>query len=1116
MSWLCPALGSTRAKIWLTMRLTIILIIVSVLSLEAKTSAQKVNLSLKKTPLEQVLNKIGRQTGYSIVWDQKALRSTPPVSVDIHNADLKTALQSSLNGLALDYEIKGLAVYIKKRQVKRVSSAELQSAVKALEVKGQVTDSTGAALAGVSVQIKGTNSGVTTGVDGRYLLTVPDQNAVLVFSYVGYKTLEVPVEGRQQMNVTLTAVASALDQIVVIGYGTQKKADLTGSVANVSAEDLNTESNTTVGQALQGKVAGVDIVAQGGAPGGATKVMVRGIGTLNNASPLYIVDGIYMSSIDHINPSDVKSIDVLKDASSAAIYGSRAANGVIIVTTKSGSNTDGVPFVDVSANVGLNKASKYLDLLDAKGWAEVTTKARAASNLPPLDMATDLASKPDNDWQKIMFRPAIVQNYALSVKGGGKYTTYYNSVGYTNQQGVLKGSEFERYTLQSKLDFKKGIFQAGTNVLFTYDHDVPLVSEVRGGTIGHTLQAIPTLEQYDPTRVGGYGALYGDVVNLINPLGSVDDDLLSRNRENIKVFLNAYAAVELMKGLKYKINITPDFQFYQYNYYNGLYDFGLTRNDLTRVTNDQTKTTNLLIENLLTFDRSFGDHKITALAGYTYQDSRVRLLTGSGQGMPEGVHELNAATSGLFTDGTLVRNAMASILGRVFYSYKNRYLFTATLRRDGSSRFAPTNRYGNFPSLSLGWNLAEEKFIKDNLDWLDQFKIRGGYGVLGNQEIADYQYASSITTGINYPDGKGGLVQGAFPKIFSSPNIKWEQTGMTNIGIDLMALNHRLTVTSDWYYKKTTDILLSVPIPISTGGANDPIRNAGSIKNTGVELSIGWTDDINRDFSYGVNVLGTFNKNEVLEMGAASQSISGGVLFGGTYTTRTQAGYPIGGFWLIPTDGYFNSKAEVDAYQKDGNLIQPSAAPGDIRFKDVNNDGVINDGDRVYSGSPFPDFTYAFNGNIRYKDFDFALGFQGVTGNKIYNATRLQLEDVSRGTNYLASTLDYWTPDNLNAKHPRLIWTDPNRNSRAESDHYLEDGSFFRLRSLQVGYSVPVEKLGVFKKARIYFNAENLFTITSYSGYTPDVNASNVYSRGFDDFIYPINRTYMLGVNFTF
>ncbi len=1073
----------------------------------------RVSINKNNAQLEEILREIESQTDYLFIYNNQ-VDVNRKYSVKAKTKPVSEVLNNLFKNAGIEYEMEGTHIVLSSKRKSAIAEPAVTQQAKT--ITGQIVDATGEPVIGANVLVKGTTNGTVTDIDGKFSLNV-DAGAVLEISYIGYLSQEIVVGNQAVINVTLREDTKALDEVVVIGYGTQKKADLTGSVANISTDDLNTQSNTTIGQALQGKIAGVDIVSQGGTPGGSTRVMVRGIGTLNNAAPLYIVDGMYMSSIDHINPNDIASIDVLKDASSAAIYGSRAANGVVIVTTKEGSNTEGKPIIDLSANIGVSTPSKYLDLLDAAGWAEVTTVSRQAAGMDPLDMALDLASKPNNDWQDIMFGPALMQNYNLSVKGGGKYSTYYNSVGYTNQDGTMKGTNYQRYTLQSKQDFKKGIFQAGTNVVLTYDQSRPLHSEVRGGMVGHTLQAIPTWELYDEAQEGGYGALYGDVVNLTHPLGMVDDNLMYRYSENVKIFANAYASVEFLEGLKYKLNLTPDFQFYRYNNYTGIYDYGLAKNDITQVTEQQTRTRNILVENLLTFDRTFGDHKLSVLAGYTYQDTQYRFLQGSGQGMPTGIKELDAASQGLAVSGNSTRSVLTSILGRVFYSYKNRYLITATIRRDGSSRFGSNHRYGNFPSVSLGWNIAEEDFVKNQASWLDQLKLRAGYGVLGNQEIDDYAFVSIVSTGINYPDGNGGLIQGAFPKIFASPDIKWEETAMTNVGIDFMALRNRLTLTADWYVKNTKDILLNVPIPISTGGSNDPIRNAGKIRNQGFEFNVGWNDVVNKDFSYSVNFIGTYNKNEVVEMGSESQVITSGTIHGGTYTTRTLAGYPIGGFWLIPTDGYFNSVEEVQAHQKDGVLIQPSAEPGDIRFKDTNNDGTINDDDRVYCGSPFPKFTYSINGNLTYKNVDFSIGFQGVAGNKIYNATRLELEDVTRGTNYLSTTLDYWTPENQDASVPRPIWTDPNRNARSESDRFLENGSYFRLRSLQVGYTFPNAWFhGLIQKARVYVNAENLFTITSYSGYTPDVNSTDVYSRGFDEFIYPSNRTFMLGLNVTF
>lgn len=1075
----------------------------------AHSQNAKVSIRMNNVKLDKILNEIENQTDYLFIYNNQ-VDINKITSVKVKNEAVAQVLDRILSGTGINYELEGTHIILTTEAIK-----DLHAQQQAKTVTGTVTDVSGEPIIGANIRIKGTTTGTITDIDGNFSIKAEPQSVIEV-SYIGYLTQETVINNQKSIRFLLKEDTKTLDEVVVIGYGVQKKADLTGSVANINTEKLNTQSNANIGQALQGKIAGVDIVSQGGAPGSGTRIMVRGIGTLNNASPLYIVDGMYMNSIDHINPNDIASIDVLKDASSAAIYGSRAANGVIIVTTKEGSNTEGKPIIDLSVNLGISTASKFLDMLDAKGWAEVTTIARQAIGKPALDMATDLANKPDNDWQDIMFRPALMQNYNLSVKGGGKYSTYYTGLGYFNQDGIVKGTNYQRYNIQSKNDYKRGIFSAGTNLIISFSHDKPLHQELRGGMIGTILQSVPTLEKYDDTREGGYGGTYGDVVNIPHPLAIIDDNIMDRYNENVKIFANLYAQIELFKGLKYKLNLTPDFSFERYKNYLNKYDFGLATNSITQLTERQRRRRNILVENLLTFDRTFGEHKISALAGYTYQDSRFRHIQAYGEGLPQGLEEIDAATTNRSNEGNSWRSVLTSILGRVFYSYQNKYLFTATIRRDGSSKFGKNNRYGYFPSFSLGWNVAEEKFM-ENVHWLDQLKLRGGYGVLGNQEIDNYQYSSTITTGINYPDGNGGLLQGAFPKNFANPDIKWEETAMTNVGIDFMAFNNRLSLTADYYVKNTKDILLTVPIPISSGGANDPIRNAGKIRNNGFEFNLGWMDQPNPDISYGINLIGSFNKNKVIAMGSESGSIKGGSTNQNITTSETKAGYPIGGYWLISTAGYFNSQEEVDAYAKDGKKIQPAAEPGDIKFVDANNDGVINDDDRVFQGSPFPDFTFALNGNMRYKNFDLSIGLQGVLGNKIYNATRQTLEDVTKGSNFLASCLDYWTPENKNASHPRLTWDDPNRNTRAESDRYLENGSYLRLRSVQLGYTFPQTWFkGAIQHARVYINAENLFTITSYSGYSPDVKADNANYRGFDNFIYPTNRTFMLGLNVTF
>lgn len=876
----------------------------------AHSQNAKVSIRMNNVKLDKILNEIENQTDYLFIYNNQ-VDINKITSVKVKNEAVAQVLDRILSGTGINYELEGTHIILTTEAIK-----DLHAQQQAKTVTGTVTDVNGEPIIGANIRIKGTTTGTITDIDGNFSIEAEPQSVIEV-SYIGYLTQETVINNQKSIRFLLKEDTKTLDEVVVIGYGVQKKADLTGSVANINTEKLNTQSNANIGQALQGKIAGVDIVSQGGAPGSGTRIMVRGIGTLNNASPLYIVDGMYMNSIDHINPNDIASIDVLKDASSAAIYGSRAANGVIIVTTKEGSNTEGKPIIDLSVNLGISTASKFLDMLDAKGWAEVTTIARQAIGKPALDMATDLANKPDNDWQDIMFRPALMQNYNLSVKGGGKYSTYYTGLGYFNQDGIVKGTNYQRYNIQSKNDYKRGIFSAGTNFIISFSHDKPLHQELRGGMIGTILQSVPTLEKYDDTREGGYGGTYGDVVNIPHPLAIIDDNIMDRYNENVKIFANLYAQIELFKGLKYKLNLTPDFSFERYKNYLNKYDFGLATNSITQLTERQRRRRNILVENLLTFDRTFGEHKISALAGYTYQDSRFRHIQAYGEGLPQGLEEIDAATTNRSNEGNSWRSVLTSILGRVFYSYQNKYLFTATIRRDGSSKFGKNNRYGYFPSFSLGWNVAEEKFM-ENVHWLDQLKLRGGYGVLGNQEIDNYQYSSTITTGINYPDGNGGLLQGAFPKNFANPDIKWEETAMTNVGIDFMAFNNRLSLTADYYVKNTKDILLTVPIPISSGGANDPIRNAGKIRNNGFEFNLGWMDQPNPDISYGINLIGSFNKNKVIAMGSESGSIKGGSTNQNITTSETKAGYPIGGYWLISTAGYFNSQEEVDAYAKDG------------------------------------------------------------------------------------------------------------------------------------------------------------------------------------------------------
>lgn len=1100
-------------KTFRIMKISIALLIVVFNSAIASSYAQvaKFSINTKNTKISDILKQIEDQSEFTFFYYDNQVNVNEKVNVNVKNGSVEDILYQMFNQTNYSYEIVNKQILLTKKNLKEAVMQQNR------KISGTVVDPKGEPIPGANVLVKGTTLGVITDIEGNFSIEVP-ANAILQISYIGFNTQEITISGKKTFHIVLAENSQALDEVVVIGYGVQKKSDLTGAVANISTDKLNTESNVNIMNALQGKLAGVDIVSQGGKPGAGSRIMIRGIGTLNNSTPLYIVDGMYFEGIDHINPNDIQSIDVLKDASASAIYGSRAANGVVIVTTKNGVDTQGVPQLDFSMNLGVQTPERYLSMLNAAQWAEVSTASRTAAGKPILDMANDLSTKEDNDWQRIIMGNALMQNYNASVKGGNKGYTYYVGLGYFNQDGVMKETNYERFNIQAKSDYKRGWFTFGHNILLQMSTTLgPNTSDA--GNISYlatTLFAIPTQAKYDPTRVGGYGHLYGDVFNNPHPLVNADRNLRKNDAKSYSVNANIYAQMELPFGLKYKLTATPGFSFGDGMEYDGIYDTGLVRNAKTSLKRTTTKSNNILIENIFTYDKTFGDHKVSALLGYTYQEDNYRYTMASGMELPEGIYEITAATSNRNNDGTSSKSSLSSILSRVFYSYKNRYLFTATLRRDGSSRFGSNNRYGNFPSFSLGWNMAEESFMKKS-EWLDQLKVRGGYGVLGNQEIGNYLYQSSVSSGMNYPNGKGGLDYGSFPKEFSSPSIRWEETAMTNIGLDMILLQNRLSFTGEYYIKNTKDILLTVPIPPSTGGSNDPVRNAGKISNKGFEFSVSWRDQVQNDFSYGASFVGNIMKNNVTEMGTGDQVIWAGST-GGTSnvnTSKTLQGYPIGGFWLIPTDGLFKNTEEVQAHSKDGKLIQPAAVPGDVRFKDVNNNGTIDDGDRVYLGSPFPSFTMGLNLNAQWKWFDIMVGIQGNFGNKIYNATKVYLENTTAGINYLSSTLDYWTEQNTNASYPRLTWNDTNRNLRPESDRYLEDGSYVRLRNIQVGYTLPRFIKGL-NKCRVYVNMENLFTITGYSGYTPDVNNGAAMSRGVDNFIYPLNKTFMLGLNVSF
>lgn len=981
-------------------------------------------------------------------------------------------------------------------------------------VKGRVT-SGDTALIGATIQVKGSSVATQTDANGDFTINT-SPNATLVVSSVGFTSSEVKVGNKTSLQVALIAAASNLNEVVVIGYGTVRRRDLTGAVATIKGADIKAQGVSDVTRSLQGRMPGVAIEAAGGDPGSGTRILIRGVGTLGNATPLYIVDGVQVSNINNLSSNDIESIDVLKDASAAAIYGSRAANGVVLVTTRSGRS--GKPVIQLSSNVGVQNILRKVDVLNAREWANVSNAAHDAAGFARLD----IAKNPDSlgvgtNWQDAIYRRGLVQQYQMLISGGSEATRFSVSGSYNDQQGIVKVTGYKRYNVRVKSETTKGRLKFGETVLLSREKWVRMPGGwggQGGNPVGSAAKMIPVFQIYDSTALGGYAGAYGPVVNVANPVAQLN--LEDINRELTSILANAYADLTLLPGLRYRFNLGYTNNFGSNNDYWKRYTVGTLfshpTNDLTQ---NKDQNTLVLLENTLNYDKRFGKHSLQALAGYTYQKNRYTFLSSGRTDLPDGIDVLDAGAGTSSTGGNRIENTLLSILGRVIYSFDNRYLLTASIRRDGSSRFGSANRYGNFPSIALGWNVSNESFFKPYANAISNLKLRASYGELGNQEIGDYQYSAAIASNINYVTGADqhkwfGSIQTAF----ASPFIKWENTRTFNAGMDLGLLRNKLSITADYFIKQTNDVLLNVPIPGSAGSVSNPVVNAGTLRNKGIEVGINYADKVGK---LNYSVFGTFSKvnNKVIELGTGSQQIFGGQpTHHGASTTLTEAGGPISAFYLIQAVGIFNSQKEVDDYNKDGQSIQPNAAPGDIKFLDANGDGRISDEDKVYLGSPFPKFEYGFGVNASVANFDLNMFFQGTYGNKIYNGLRQDLESMSLEFNYSRSTLNAWTPENR-SDIPRAVINDPNYNDRTSS-RFLESGSYLRMKTLQLGYTFS-EDLGKkmnISSLRAYISADNLFTITNYTGYNPDIGRTgSIFDRGVDfgHVSYPLARTISLG-----
>ena len=969
-------------------------------------------------------------------------------------------------------------------------------------------------LPGVNIVVKGTTKGVITDLDGNYTIELQANEKVLQFSYTGYETSEIEVAGRNIINVELKVSSELLDEIVVIGYGTVRKSDLTGAVSSIKSEEINKITSINPEQSLQGKVTGVQVSSNSGAPGSGVTVRVRGIGTINNSSPIYVVDGMILDDISFLNSADILSMEVLKDASATAIYGSRGANGVILVQTKTAEQQQTKTQFNFSAEYGIQQLAEKIDLLDGRQFAIISNEIRPGSY-------NNVDAVPNTDWQDLIFRTAPMQNIQLSISGATERSNYYIGLGAYNQDGIIPQSFYQRFSIKLNNSYNvTDRVKIGNNFTIT-----PFKQRNAPNVTYQVYRAQPVLEPYYDD--GSFGVVY----NVGNPLA----DLAYSNdyRSGVRGVGNLFAEATIAKDFVFRSSYGIDASFNKaerftpaYTIYNPDGTASQQQNLYSDLAKSSGDNFSWLWENTLTYNKQFNEHAINAVAGYTMQKIRSESLGISGQNLirdgedfwyieppyvideSNNINMLQSIFNGV--DANQYYN-MISYLFRANYTYDNRYIATVTFRRDGSSKFSTENRYGNFPSFALGWNLINEDFMQD-MGQLSNLKVRASWGKIGNDKISYFDRFARVQSDLFAIFGNPDAPFPAATYIKTgNPDLKWETTSQTDIGLEVGFFNNRLTGEFDYYNRQTDDILVELSTPGHLGnGQGVRVRfNAASVLNRGFEFNLQWREKVG-DFSYSIGLLGTTIHNEVLNIGGNSgvdSVLVSGYLGNGIPVTLTSVGKPVGAFYGYVTDGIFQTQAELDAYPH-----MSQAGVGDLRFVDINDDGRLDGNDRTYIGSPVPDFIFGLNINLAYKSFDFSLDIQGQTGNKIFNG-----KDVVRPDpyNFEARVWDRWTGAGTSNEEPRPSFGGYNY---TPSDKFIFDGSFIRLRNVILGYTLPerISQRLAISNIRLYVKATNVLTLTKYTGYSPEIGSYDVLSNNIDNGIYPISAVYAFGINVSF
>ncbi|QMU29057.1 SusC/RagA family TonB-linked outer membrane protein [Adhaeribacter radiodurans] len=1149
---------SSKKHIPVWSRLLVLLMLIGCLPLSA-TSQDLASANLppgkkngqKIKSLRDALDNLSTKYGVQFAINDKVIENKFIDLEKVKSNNLEEALSTILKPLKLDfkkvenyYVIQEAEENAPEKEKKKPVSDSVISNFQAITISGRVVDDKGEGLPGVTVLLKGTTTGTTTDMNGTYSLSIPDENArngILTFSYVGFASSEVAINNRASVDVTLSPDLQTLSEVVVVGYGTQKRSDLTGAVASVKAEEVRNLPVRSVNEALQGRAAGVQVTRSSGQPVAQSDIVIRGIGSIGGMSPLYIVDGIRMSAGNNFNLQDVESIEVLKDASAAAIYGAQAAGGVVLVTTKRGANQEKIN-INFSAYTGIRKPVNLVKLLNTQQYFQ----AKQAFGVNTSGWG-DPNQLPNTDWIDETFDSGKEQSYSLSMAGSSGKSNFYLSANYQREDGIRIDNWFERYGVRANADYQiNKKFKIGETLYAWRRGENPLQGS------GIPYRSVPTSLVRDPNNpIGGWGIADSYFAGP-NPVGNEYKN--HQLNETYALEGNVYADWEIMKGLNFRSTFGASlYNDKNYNFQEA-YDFGIVKNTVAYLGRDNNTQRNLTANFVLTYGKTIGNHDFKAMAGYEAFKQDLSSLHGEAQNF-----QVITKTLDLTTDpstykasgGEYPQTRLLSQFGRINYSYAGRYLFTANIRRDGSDRFGPANKWGVFPSFSVGWRMNEEAFIQDNLTFVSNLKLRGSYGKLGStSNIPQFTYQASYggaggTNILGLPDGsraKGYALTAQLP----NEAIKWEEVLQTDIGLDIGLFKNQVNVTLDWYNRQTKDMIYQVPTPPSAGfNASNVFTNIGQMSNKGFEIAADYRGKTG-GFTYSLGINGAFNTNQVKKLGGTNNNpINDG--FAGDYVestvSRTEAGRPMSQFYGYVAEGLFQTNAEVatlnqQAVEKAAAAGQPTTGvffqqeatgAGDLRFKDINGDGRITESDKTFIGTPWPKITYGFNINLGYKGFDLTALFQGVQGGDIYNAnlyyTQFFVGDYNTTPNIFGTS--FFNGNGLTDK-PRVGYTDasgnyvrdPNRNYTRISSYYVEKASYLKLRNLQIGYTIPKEISQRVKlaNARIYLQGQNLITITKYRGMDPEVLGNNgTTGRGVDNFnLYPRTVLYAVGVDLSF